>query len=307
MNLTYILIIVIICLLIVIGAMTAKSHRARKKSKQILTTLDDIQQGNLNRRILADSSDLTADICYKVNEIALTFKEQLSQAAITEQTNGQIMTSLSHDVRTPLTTLIGYLDAIQSQTVTGEEREQYIERARTKAYAIKDYTDDLFDWFKINSNEKVYHFEAVDINELSRNIIIDWIPQFERAGLSYDIEILEKELSATLDVSSYNRILNNLIQNSIKHSKGSRVGIAIKDCGESVLIEISDNGAGIPADDLPHLFERLYKCDEARTTSSSGLGLSIVYELVKAHGGTVFVESIPNVKTVFTVRLKKTR
>jgi signal transduction histidine kinase len=307
MNLEYILLIIIVCLVMAIGFLVSKISKTKQKIKQILIALDDIQGGNLNRRVLADSNDITADICYKTNEIVQKYKEQLSQAATAEKMNNQIMTSLSHDVRTPLTTLIGYLDAIHDVSSNVVEREQYIETSRQKAYAIKSYTDDLFEWFKINSNEKLYHFETVDINELSRNIMIEWIPQFDKAGLSYDVEIADNEIIVSLDIIAYNRILNNLIHNTVKHSGGSHIRISINDCDENVVITVSDNGKGIPAKDLPYVFERLYKCDDARRIGGSGLGLYIVYELVKAHGGIVSADSTPNEKTAFIINMKKAR
>jgi len=298
-------ILIIIILLIVNGYLSYNQHAKKKKEKQILYILDDIQKGNLKRRLLAEGNDDTAEICYKINEIVRYYEEQLAQMNATEQINKQIMTSLAHDVRTPLTTLIGYLGAIADGTVTGIEKEQYIKTAQAKAYALKNYTDDLFEWFKINSNEKSYAFEIVDINELSRSIISDWIVQFEMANLNYNVNIADDELKVSLDNSAYHRILNNLIHNAVKHSNGSYISIAITDSGSIVQVAVSDNGKGILPKDLPHIFERLYKCDDARPIGSSGLGLSIVYELVKAHGGSVSVESKPNIETTFLINMKK--
>ena len=284
-----------------------KLHKLRQKSVQIISALDDIQKGNFNRRILATNNDFTDEICYKINQIAQTYAWQLSQIELTVETNKQIMTSLSHDIRTPLTTLMGYLEAIQNDISKDDEKKQYIETAQSKANTLKDYTDDLFEWFKIQSNEKSYNFEDIDINELSRGIIIDWIPQFEKAGVSYKIEIPDKELIVSLDIVSYNRIINNLVHNAVKHSGGTRICITVDDLQNSAVVTISDNGKGIGEKDLPYVFDRLYKCDDARATGSSGLGLSIVQALVNAHGGVVSVDSAPNIKTTFTVSMKKAR
>jgi signal transduction histidine kinase len=307
MNLTVILIGVIVVLLVLSSYALIKLHGTKKKAEQMLSVLEDIQHGNLKRRILATNNDLTDEICYKINEIIQRYEQQLIKVNLTEKTNKQIMTSLAHDVRTPLTTLIGYLDAIADGAVTGIEKEQYIKTAQTKAYALKNYTDDLFEWFKINSQERSYHFEMVDINELSRNVISDWITQFEMADLSYNIEIASDEIEVVLDVSAYQRILNNLIHNAVKHSSGSSVCIAVKGCSESIQVTISDNGKGISQKDLPYIFERLYKCDDSRPIGSSGLGLAIVHELVKVHNGSIVVASVPNVETKFSLNMKKTR
>ena len=96
------------------------------------------------------------------------------------------MTSLSHDVRTPLTTLLGYLDATHKGLVTGKDRDDYIETARRKAHDLKEYIDVLFDWFKLNSNEFALEIQSVEVAELTRNILIDWIPIFEdKQAVSY--------------------------------------------------------------------------------------------------------------------------
>ena len=304
---TSILICVVIFLLVVSAYALYRLHKIKQKSIQIISTLEDIQNGNLNRRILATDNDFTDEICYKINEIAKIYAQQLSQAEQTIKTNEQIMTSLSHDIRTPLTTLMGYLDAIQSNVTNDDEKRQYIETAQSKAHSLKNYTDDLFEWFKIQSNEKTYNFEEMDINELSREIIIDWIPQFEKAGLSYEVEIVDNELPVLLDVISYSRIVNNIFLNAINHSGGTQICFSIQEVQDYAVITISDNGSGIAEKDLPYVFNRLYKSDDARTTANSGLGLSIVQELVNAHDGAIFVESTPHAKTTFTINMKKAR
>lgn len=298
--------LIIATLLVIIGYLSAKLHGIRKKEQQMLMILEEIQQGNLKRRLLTNSNDVTAEICYKINEIVRHYDEQLVNLDMTEIANRQILTSLSHDVRTPLTTLIGYLDAMADGTVTGVEKEQYLATAQTKAYALKDYIDDLFEWFKINSNEKAYHFEPVDINELTRTIVSDWVVQFEASDFDYTIEIGEEEVMVDLDVIAYTRILNNLIQNAIKHSNGSQISIATHVAGDEVQVRVTDNGAGIPSRDLPHVFERLYRGDGSRPIGSSGLGLSIVKSLVDAHDGTISVTSEPHVATTFFIQIKTT-
>ena len=290
-------------LLTIICYLQLKLHGIKQKEKQMLNILDDIQKGNLKRRLLATSNDVTAEVCYKINEIVKHYENQLIEINATELANRQILTSLSHDVRTPLTTLIGYLDAILDGTAKVEELEQYLQTARAKAHALKDYTDDLFEWFKINSNEKTYHFERTDINELTRNVISDWIMQFEAMDFDYVIDIADTETMVNLDVASYHRILNNLIHNALKHSEGSQINIATHVREENIEIKITDNGKGMSQKDLPHIFERLYRTDEARPIGSSGLGLSIVRQLVEAHDGRISVTSKPYVEVTFLINM----
>ena len=263
--------------------------------------LNDIEAGNGNRRILAVDNELTADLSYKMNEIVTSYEEQLSGLRAADETNRQLMTSLSHDVRTPLTTLIGYLDAVHRGLVEGKEREDYLETARRKAHDLKDYIDVLFDWFKLNSSEFALSIERVELAELTRNILKDWIPIFEENHLDYEIEIPEKPLFAKVDMDGYSRIVNNLVQNVIAHSRATQIKIEMARNEKEIEINIADNGIGIEKVDLPHIFERLYKCDKGRSDKGSGLGLSIVGQMVEKMNGRITVQSEPNQYTVFTV------
>ena len=150
--------------------------RVKKQISEISDALEDIKNGNGNRRILAETHEFVAPLAYAINDIILSYENRLSAYRQTEETNRQLMTSLSHDVRTPLTTLIGYLDAAHKGIVNGKERDDYIETARRKAHDLKEYIDVLFDWFKLGSNEFSMNISTVDLTELTRNILIDWIP-----------------------------------------------------------------------------------------------------------------------------------
>lgn len=209
------------------------------------------------------------------------------------------MTSLSHDVRTPLTTLIGYLDAVHKEVVTGKDREEYMETARRKAHDLKAYIDVLFDWFKLNSNEFTLKMTIVEAAELTRNILIDWIPVFEDKQMEYIIDIPQQPFPVRLDMDGYMRVINNLISNVISHAHADQIKIALEKQGGKVKILLSDNGAGIEKEDLKHIFERLYKCDKSRSEKGSGLGLSIVYQLVTKMNGEVTAESEPGKGTAF--------
>jgi len=277
--------------------------KVRRQLESIAVVLDDIEKGNINRRLITKNGDITAKICYKINKIVMNNKEQFIRFQNTEQAYKKLMTSLSHDVRTPLTSLIGYLDAIHNEIVTGKEKDNYIEVARNKAYTLKDFVDVLFEWMKLDSKERLFLFEKNDVNELSRNIILDWIPMLEQCGFTYNFIIPEAELFLNLDTNAFTRILNNLIQNVIIHSNGNRIDFEVVSEYNSAVIKVSDNGKGISEHDLPHVFDRLYKCDKSRSIKGSGLGLSIVRELVKAHSGEIEVFSIPNQITIFKVIL----
>jgi signal transduction histidine kinase len=282
--------------------LSRKIHNVKMKLYNISETLDDIARGNSNRKILAKPSDMTSSICYKMNDIVNEFRGQVIDLKKAEETNKQLMTSLSHDVRTPLTTLIGYLDAAQKGIVAGEEREEYIETARLRSHDMKDYVDVLFEWFKLNSDEETFTIRRIELAELTRNLLKDWIPIFENNRLDFNIDIPEKRIEVDLDTDSYSRILNNLIQNVVSHSRAAHIKIKVSLLTDDVMISVADDGRGISKQDLPHVFERLYKCDTARSEKGSGLGLSIVQQLIKKMGGSISVQSEPYRRTEFIVQ-----
>ncbi len=261
--------------------------------------LEEIRGGNGNRRILSGTFELTAPLAWQINAIVRSYEEQLSLCRQTEETNKRLMTSLSHDVRTPLTTLIGYLDAVHRGIVAGAERDDYVETARKKAHDLKEYIDVLFDWFKLGSGEFSMHMAMTDLTGLTRELLVDWIPILEERQIEYIIQIPEQPFRAEVDPDAFLRILNNLIQNVLVHSQADRVEISLSRQNQKIILTVSDNGTGMEKEDLKHIFERLYKCDRGRTQKGSGLGLSIVQQLMEKMGGKIDAESTPGQGTVF--------
>ena len=305
MNWTVIFFFSTLSCICVIAYLAAKLCRVKEQLSFIKDALEDIKKGNLNRRILTRKNDMTRTICYNINEIAMNDQSQLIRLKQSEQAYKRLMTSLSHDVKTPLTSLVGYLEAIQEKIVTGEEKDEYIGVALDKAHHLKDFVESLFEWVKLDAKEQVFQFEVCDLNEVSRDILADWIPTLEDKQFAYEIDIPETEYSIRLDLNSYMRILNNLLQNVILHSGGNQVSIHILEDEKQANIIVADNGKGIPEKDLPRVFERLYQGDESRGGIGNGLGLSIVQELVSAHKGTITVANTPSAGTEFTIFLPK--
>lgn len=297
METAFIIAIIIATLSIFVSYFTIK--RVKRQISEMADALADVKNGNGNRRILSATNELIAPIAYEINDIIVSYENRLSILHQTEETNKQLMTSLSHDIRTPLTTLIGYLDAAHKGIVIGKDRDEYIETARRKAHDLKEYIDVLFDWFKLNSNELAMNINTVEAAELTRNILIDWIPIFEDNQMNYNIDIPEQPFYVKLDIDGYMRILNNLVQNIIAHSHADKIEIILSKEEKNMKIRLKDNGIGIEKEDLKHIFERLYKCDKGRSEKGSGLGLSIVHQLTEKMNGTVTVNSTPGKGTEF--------
>mgnify|MGYP005759158913 FL=1 len=297
--------LILMIALIVIFYLLAELHRIRQQLFLITDVLKDIKAGNLNRRVLARESDLTKHICYDINEIAMRSQSQIILQKQSEQAYKRLMTSLSHDVKTPLASLIGYLEAVDSRIVTGAEQEEYIQVAMKKAYNLKDFVSALFEWVKLDAGEQVFRFELCDLNELSRNIVADWIPMLENNNFTYEIDIPETEYIMRVDSTAFIRILNNLFQNILMHSGGSKVSLTLAETDEQAKIIVADNGRGIAESDFPHIFERLYQCDHSRSTKGNGLGLSIAKELVNAHKGSIMATDTMGTGIAFIITLPR--
>ena len=262
----------------------------RRQIQKINQVLDEIIAGETDRRILIRKYSLLSDTCYKLNQIMMDNKERIIQTKRQERRNEKLMTSLSHDIRTPLTSIIGHLDAVHYQYVHGEMNAESVRQAREKAYVLKDYLDDLFQWFKLNSKEEKAEMEQLDIVEETRAVFANWIAAFERNGISYDFVSGMDEIQSCLDRVFYERIVNNLLKNAMEHSGASKIWIEIAQTDITVVVKVCDNGIGIPEKEIPFVFDRLYKADDARNSKGSGLGLAIVRELVLLQGGKIFVE-----------------
>lgn len=305
MGLTEIFIIVCAVLLIVVFYLGSKLYRTKQQISLIQEAVTDIKDGNLNRKILTRENDMTKQICYDLNTITTDMQATLINQRQSEKAYKRLMTSLSHDVKTPLTSLVGYLEAIEKNIVTGKEKDEYIQVAISKAHSLKDFTERLFEWVKLDAREQLFYFGVYDINELSRGIVADWIIVIENNNFDYEINIPETECLVRIDANSYTRILNNLFQNVIAHSKGTKLIFDLYEDEKQVTIKVSDNGIGIPSDEQSHIFERMYRGDKSRMTTGAGLGLSITKELVAVHNGTIDVKSVLKNHTTFTIIFPK--
>lgn len=223
--------------LAIILYLALKLYHVREQIAFIKDVLEDLKKGNLNRRILTHKKDMARQICYDINQIAINSQSQLIRQKQSEQAYKRLMTSLSHDVKTPLASLVGYLEAIESQIVIGEEKDAYIHVAFEKSQHLKHFVEDLFEWVKLDSGEQAFHFEKTDLNELSRNILADWVSVLEGCHFKYEIDIPEKECFIRIDANAYTRIINNLLQNVIVHSEGDELMLRVLDDQQQVQVD----------------------------------------------------------------------
>ncbi len=249
------------------------------------------------RNFFVKGNNILAEINFELNRILKESRRQFVKLQRAEAASHQLLTDLSHDVRTPLSSLTGYLEALDLHTA--KDTEEYIHVAYRKALELRELTDMLFQWFKLTSDEQRYQMNIYDINELTREILIEHIPVFEKNQISFTAEIPDDEWTVKIDRIAYARIIGNLISNAITHGQCSLIEIELKKNSGYVFLSVSNNGISIPEDAIPFIFERLYQCDTSRSGSGNGLGLAIVRELTGAMSGEITVRSIPGGKTVF--------
>jgi len=291
----------IILALLCIGQFIYICH-TKSQLNHWLDILQSVKRGDKNK-IFVKSTGLMANISYEINGIMKDNEAQIALLRKTEEANKQILTSLSHDVRTPLASLLGYLEALNKGLPDANGVKEYISVAYRKANDLKAFIDMLFEWFRLNSKEQQFSFEPADINEATREILIDWLPVFEQSNIRLLAAIGDDDLTVSLDMTAYKRILNNLIQNAIKHGDCTQITVSIKSHNGTAQIDIANDGKTIPAQHLPHIFERLYKGETSRTDKGSGLGLAITKELVTALNGEITVSSTQGKDTVFSITL----
>lgn len=298
----YLVIILSLCILALVNHL----YQTRKKIKEIEQILDEIYLGNLDRRLIVHEHTEMSNLVYKINEIVIKDKNELLASNASKKAYKQLVTSLSHDIRTPLSSLVGYLEVLEKDDLSYAEQQRFLQIANEKAQYLSDYIQSLFAWLKLESGEWVYDFQTENICELTRLVLAEWIMKFEENKIDFHFDIPEKALYVNIDKNAYHRIINNLLTNTIKHSHANRLIVQILAVQDEIQIAITDNGVGIEEKDVPFIFDRLYKCDTSRTENSNGLGLAIAKELITALDGTIVVDSCYGKGTTFNLKFNKT-
>lgn len=298
MKLFYVVLVILLFYNLGLTLYVFKINRRLKELNQILL---EIEKGQSKQKLLLKKNNRIDQVGFRVNSILYKYEKRIEESNIELEANKQLMTSLSHDVRTPMTTLIGYLDALDLKLVSSDKEEQYLRLAKEKAYDLKKYIEVLFEWFRINSDEEQLEIKAVDITEETRRIFLDWIPIIEEHRIGYNIEIPEKAIIVEIDEDCYMRAINNIVQNIFTHSKAANISITASEGNGKFRLEIGDDGIGIAKEDLNYIFERLYQCNKGRSGKGNGLGLNISKLLLEKMGGTISAFSEPGKGTVFCI------
>lgn len=277
------------------------NRRLKSEISQIETSLETLLSGNLYHRILIQPDAQTQTICYLINKLCRNYQNDIFSLKKSEKKYKDLMINLSHDVRTPLASVLGHLELLTSSpnTALSSDFSSSLDVINRKAFELADFVEMLFQWTKLDADQENLFLSPLDINEQSRILISKWISVFEKNNIKYTFCIPEERFICNMDPTAYQRIIDNLFKNIINHSHASQMHFSVSASDSLIHISIEDNGVGIKNADQNLVFERLYQCDLSRNSKGNGLGLAIVKELVQKLNGSITLEIVPNVYTRF--------
>ncbi len=274
--------------------------------KEMIDGINQISQGNFNNRIEINNEDEFALLAVKLNQMADDIKEIMENERRSEYAKNELITSVAHDLRTPLTSIIGYLDLVSSKELPQETQRKYIDIAYNKSKRLEKLIEDLFTYTKFNFGEVKADYTEVDMVKLINQLVDEFYPSFSEYNLEY--EFCSKYNSAIIkaDGNLLARAFANLISNAIKYGReGKNIIIELVKEKQGIVITVTNFGDVIPKEDLKRIFQRFYRVETSRSseTGGSGLGLAIAQSIIEMHKGKISAKSDEN-GTVFTVELK---
>lgn len=274
--------------------------------QEIAEGINEISLGNFDNRIIIKNEDEFALIADKLNQMADDIKEIMENERRSEYAKNELITSVAHDLRTPLTSIIGYLDLVSSKELLQDVQKKYIGIAYNKSKRLEKLIEDLFTYTKFNFGEVKATYTEVDIVKLINQLLDEFYPSFTGNQLEYEFTSSHPAAVIKVDGDLLARALANLISNAIKYGKeGRKILLDLTKKEDSVIVSVTNYGDIIPKKDLQQIFQRFYRVESSRSseTGGSGLGLAIAYSIVEMHGGTIIAQSDTD-GTVFTVELK---
>lgn len=269
-----------------------------------------ISDGELNSGIAEEGWGEVKELGRTLELMRIKLKESLYMQHKYDENRKFLVSSISHDLKTPVASIIGYIEGIiDGVAKTEEKRAEYLETARSKAILVNAMIDDLLLYSRLDLNQLPYHFERTELGPYFEDCIADYMVEFERAriGLSLVHEWREP-LIVRIDRERLQRVVQNILENAMKYAgqADGHVAIVLRDTQTSAIIEIRDNGAGIPEEHLPHIFDRFYRSDHSRKSAEgSGLGLAIAKQIVEDHDGKIWARSKVGEGTRIMISLQK--
>lgn len=277
-----------------------------KDMEYISTGISQIVSGDMKEKLKVDRDDEIGEIAVQVNKMSDDIKRLMESEREALQTNKDMITCVAHDLRTPLTSVLGYLQlATDTEKYSDEERQHYAHIAMKKANRLQGLIEELFSYTKLMSGEITLHLNEIDIVKLVEQMIEEFYPLFNENNLECTLRRNIDSLILNVDGELMARAVQNLISNAIKYGKdGKRVFIELEKFEHEVQIRVTNFGLVIPQESIGHIFDKFYRAEESRSsqTGGSGLGLNIAQQIAVLHGGTIDVTSGSD-GTCFTIAI----
>ena len=300
-------------ILFLISIIYFQYHREKNQNATIKYTYEKLQSIMIeqsNEKILAvTTNNEMKQLLNALNELLDHNQKIIATHWKIEDSMRKMLSNISHDLKTPLTVVLGYIEMLQlNNAISEEERQRLLSGVHAKTEEVLKLIHLFFDLAKIEAGDMDYPITKINVNEICRKNILSFYDVVTTMGIGIQIEIPEKAIFALGNEEALERIMNNLLSNAITYgADGNVIGLAVRDDDENIYIDVWDCGKGIDEYHLDSVFERMYTLEDSRNKSfqGSGLGLTITKRLVEIMGGSIRLSSIPYEKTIFTVSLKR--
>ena len=296
----------IMCMATFILIYSVISYRKFSSLSEIVQSLELMSKGDLDRVISVESNGDIGQVAKNINDIIKKLKNITIEERNAQQTKTDLITNVSHDLRTPLTSIIGYLNLIEDGKYKDEvELMYYIDIAYKKSLDLKVLINDLFDLTKLQNKTQAINKQHLDLLELIKQLTSQLSIQFKECNMEYRMDFKVDKLMINADPIMLVRAFENLITNAMKYGKDGRyIDIVVNNIEDKVVIQFINYGEQIPIVDLPHIFDRFYRVEKSRNSfeGGSGLGLAITKNIIETHGGEISASSDSS-NTIFEVKL----
>ena len=271
----------------------------------------NIKEGNLDFVLDVEGTDEFSELCRDFEEMRRRLKESAEEKIAMDKENKELISNISHDLKTPITAVKGYVEGIMDGVAdTPEKMDRYVRTIYNKTNEMDHLINELTFYSKIDTNRIPYNFAKINVSEYFNDCVeeIGLDLETKNIRLAY-FNYVDENVLIIADPEQLRRVIHNIIGNSIKYLDKQQgfINIRIKDVGDFIQVEIEDNGRGISARDLPYIFDRFYRADASRNsaTGGSGIGLSIVKKIIEDHGGKIWATSKESIGTVMYFVIRK--
>ena len=271
----------------------------------------NIKNGNLDFEVEVHNKDEIGELCEDFEEMRIRLKDNAAEKLRAEQQNKELISNISHDLKTPITAIKGYVEGLMDGVAdTPEKQNKYLQTVYSKAIDMDHLINELSFYSKIDTNKIPYTFSRINVVGYFEDCAEEIGRELEDEGFGFSYQnYVDDSVQMIADAEQIKRVINNIVGNSKKYSDKAetKIRMTVKDVGDFVQIEIEDNGKGIAAKDLPYIFDRFYRTDASRNSSrgGSGIGLSIVKKIMEDHGGKIWVTSKEGIGTVMYLVIRK--